>query len=104
MKRMQQFLKAVRILAPGDKFILQAAQRAPEEHLPARPGGAALELVVALQKAMASASDNSSSPNRNQPESRSRNGQDQGQALARARRCGFGAPIIGWNWARRTKP
>ncbi len=79
MKRKQQFLKAVRILAPGDKFILQAAQRAPEEHLPARPGGAALELVVALQKAMASASDNSSSPNRNQPESRSRNGQDQGQ-------------------------
>lgn len=77
MKRRQQFLKAVQILAPGNKSLLHAAERVPEERLPALPGGAALELVVALQKAMASANDNSSSPGRQKRESRRRDGQDQ---------------------------
>jgi len=79
MKRKQRFLKAVQILAAGDKFIPQAAERVPEESLPACPGGAALELVVALQKAMASASPNSSSPSGEKPKSHRRKGQDQGQ-------------------------
>ncbi len=57
MKRRQRFLNAVQILAPGDKFILWAAQGVPEESLPVCPGGAALDLVVAPQKAMASAND-----------------------------------------------
>jgi hypothetical protein len=50
MRRKQQFLKAVQILAPGDTFILKAAERVPEESLPVAPGGAALQLVVAMQK------------------------------------------------------
>ena len=50
MKRKQQFLKAIQILAPGDTFILKAAERVPEESLPVAPGGAALQLVVAMQK------------------------------------------------------
>ena len=50
MKRKQQFLRAVQILAPGDRFILKAAQSVPEESLPVAPGGAALQLVVAMQK------------------------------------------------------
>jgi hypothetical protein len=50
MKRKQQFLKAIQTPAPGDQFTFNAAQRVPEESLPAYPGGAALELVLALQK------------------------------------------------------
>jgi len=50
MKRKQQFLRAVQIVAPGDQFTLNAAKRVPEESMPAFPGGAALQLVVALQK------------------------------------------------------
>jgi len=50
MKPKQQFLRAVQILAPGDSYTLKAAQRVPEESLPIYPGGAALELVVTLQK------------------------------------------------------
>ncbi len=50
MKRKQQFLQAVQILAPNDPFIYQAAQRIPEELLPIAPGGVALELVVAMQR------------------------------------------------------
>jgi hypothetical protein len=50
MKRKQQFMQAVQILAPGDQFIHQVAQGIPEEKLPAFPGGAALEFVVAAQK------------------------------------------------------
>lgn len=46
----QQFLTAVRILAPENDLILKLAQRIPEEHLPAYPGGAALEFVATLQK------------------------------------------------------
>ena len=49
MKRKQQFLKAVQILAPDDRFIHQAARRVQEEMLPLAPGGAALEFVVAMQ-------------------------------------------------------
>ena len=48
--RKQKFMRAVQILAPGDQFIYQAAQRIPGERLPAFPGGAALEVVVAFQK------------------------------------------------------
>ena len=50
MKRKQRFLNEIQILAPGDKFILGAAQHVPEERLPVAPVRAALELVVALQK------------------------------------------------------
>jgi hypothetical protein len=46
----QQFLTAVRILAPENDLILKLAQRIPEEQLPAYPGGAALEFVTSLQK------------------------------------------------------
>jgi len=46
----QQFLTAVRILAPENDLILKLAQRIPEEQLPAYPGGAALEFVAALEK------------------------------------------------------
>ena len=48
--RKQQFEQTVQILAPGDQLILQAARRIPEERLPAFPGAAALEFVVAFQK------------------------------------------------------
>jgi hypothetical protein len=47
--RKYQFIRAVRLLAPGDRFILEFAKRVREDDLPAVPGGAALELVVALQ-------------------------------------------------------
>jgi hypothetical protein len=50
MKRKQQFLRAIETLAPGDQFILKAAQSVPEESLPLAPGGAALELVVGGRK------------------------------------------------------
>jgi hypothetical protein len=60
MKRKQHFLRAVQILAPGDSFTLKAAQRIPEESLPVYPGGAALELVVTLQKLRPQPSGNSS--------------------------------------------
>src|SRR5271157_3270054 len=79
MKRKQQFLKAVQILAPGDIFILKAAQRVPEESLPIYPGGAALKLVVALQKLMPSASHNSSAPNQETPQCRRHERRDLGQ-------------------------
>ena len=46
----QQFITAVRILAPENDFILKLALRIPEEQLPAYPGGAALEFVAALEK------------------------------------------------------
>jgi hypothetical protein len=76
MKRKQRFLKAVQILAPGDKFVLEAAQRVPEESLPVASGGAALELVVALQKLMTWSSQNSSDPNPKRPDCRWRRSQD----------------------------
>lgn len=50
MKRKQKFLRAVEILAPGDQFTLNMANLVPEKKLPAFPGGAALEFVVALQR------------------------------------------------------
>jgi hypothetical protein len=46
----EKFLTAVQILAPNDAFILQSAQLVREETLPAFPGGAALEFVVALRR------------------------------------------------------
>jgi hypothetical protein len=72
MKRKQQFLKTIEILAPGDNFILKAAESVPEESLPVAPGGAALELVVALQKLMPPASHDSSAQ---EPEFRRHEGQ-----------------------------
>ena len=48
--RKSKFMQAVQILAPHDQFIYQAAQRIPAEQLPAYPGAAALEFVVAVQK------------------------------------------------------
>ena len=48
MKIKQKFLQAVRLLAPGDTFIFQIAERVPEDALPAAPGAAALELVATL--------------------------------------------------------
>src|SRR2546426_12217362 len=50
MNKKENFLKAVQILAPNDQFIHQAALCVSEESLPAAPGGAALEFVVAMQR------------------------------------------------------
>ena len=77
MKRKRQFLRAVQILAPGDTFILKAAQCVPEESLPVTPGGAALDLVVAMQKLMRSASDSACARNWKGSEYPQPEGQDQ---------------------------
>jgi hypothetical protein len=50
MKRKQQFLRAIKILAPNDPFIRRAAHRVSQKTLPLLPGGAALEFVVALER------------------------------------------------------
>jgi hypothetical protein len=50
MNRKQQFLNAVQILAPNDKILYQSAESIAERNLPLRPGGAALEFVVAMQR------------------------------------------------------
>src|SRR5438876_5662304 len=50
MNKKERFLKAVQILAPDDQFILQSAHCVAEDSLPAAPGGAALEFVVAMQR------------------------------------------------------
>lgn len=50
MNRKQQFIQAVQILAPGDPFILRAAERVREETLPPIPGGVALEFVAAMER------------------------------------------------------
>src|SRR5207302_5604765 len=55
MKKTENFLKAVQILAPDDQFIDQAALCVSEESLPVAPGGAALEFVVAVQRLTRSA-------------------------------------------------
>jgi hypothetical protein len=49
-ERKIKFLNAVRILAPHDMLVLQFAECVPAEELPTSPGGAALELVAALEK------------------------------------------------------
>jgi hypothetical protein len=49
MKRKQQFLEAVQLLAPDDALIISIARRIAEESLPQFPGGAALEFVTAIQ-------------------------------------------------------
>jgi hypothetical protein len=46
----RKFIRAIEILAPGDKSILEAAERVNEEKLPLFPGSAALEFVVAMEK------------------------------------------------------
>jgi hypothetical protein len=53
MNRKQKFMQAVRILAPGDQFILRAARGVREETLPMAPGGAALEFVATMEKVKA---------------------------------------------------
>src|SRR5207249_4746430 len=55
MNKKETFIKAVQILAPDDQIIYQAARRVSEEGLPAAPGGAALEFVVAMQRMRAPA-------------------------------------------------
>ena len=50
MNKKESFIRAVRILAPDDQIIHQAARRVSEDGLPAAPGGAALEFVVAMQR------------------------------------------------------
>jgi hypothetical protein len=50
MKKQSRFMRVVKILAPDDQFMFEAAQRIPEEELPNSPGAAGLELVVAVQK------------------------------------------------------
>ncbi len=44
-----QFIRAVRLLAPQDKLVLQFAKCVREESLPTFPGAAALEFVAAMQ-------------------------------------------------------
>ncbi len=48
--RKLKFIRAVRLLAPHDRLILQFAETVPAHSLPLHPGGAALELVAALQR------------------------------------------------------
>lgn len=50
MNTKERFMQAVRLLAPGDQFILRAARDVREETLPLAPGGAALEFVAAMEK------------------------------------------------------
>ena len=49
-EKKEKFLTAVRILAPGDETILEAAEEVNEEHLSLAPGCEALEFVVAMQQ------------------------------------------------------
>ncbi len=44
-----QFIRAVRLLAPHDKLVLEFAKGVEEESLPNYPGAAALEFVAAWQ-------------------------------------------------------
>jgi hypothetical protein len=50
MNKKQKFLKAVRILASDDPFVLRTVRRIPEERLPAFPGGVALEFVAMSER------------------------------------------------------
>ena len=50
MKRKEQFLSAVEILAVGDKFIIKAAQLVREDALPFKPGGVASEFATIMEK------------------------------------------------------
>jgi len=50
MEPKELFLQAVRILAPGDQALYQAAQQINEESLPMAPGGAALEFIRKVQR------------------------------------------------------
>src|SRR5262245_33512800 len=45
-----QFLLAVRMIAPGDGFILNLAECVSEEALPEYPGAAALRFVAAISR------------------------------------------------------
>ncbi len=51
-----EFIRAVRLLAPQDKLVLQFAACVREEDLPNYPGAAALELVAALHRITGAAS------------------------------------------------
>jgi len=54
-EKKEKFLTAVRILAPGDETIFQAAQWVTEESLSVAPGHEALEFVLAMQQRRSSA-------------------------------------------------
>jgi hypothetical protein len=45
----RQFLEAVKLMAPGNKFIAEVARRVPQEMLPAVAGVAAFELTSTLE-------------------------------------------------------
>ena len=47
--RKQQFTQAVRLLAPGNEFILKVANLVPERDLPPIAGVAAFELAATLE-------------------------------------------------------
>lgn len=48
MKKKNRFIRVVKILAPDNPFVFEAAKRIPEERLPSCPGAAALDFVVGL--------------------------------------------------------
>ena len=45
----RQFLEAVKLMAPGNKFIADVARRVPQEMLPTIAGVAAFELTATLE-------------------------------------------------------
>ena len=45
----RQFLEAVKLMAPGNKFIADVARRVPQDMLPAIAGVAAFELTSTLE-------------------------------------------------------
>jgi hypothetical protein len=45
----RQFLEAVKLMAPGNKFIAEVARRVPQDMLPAIAGVAAFELTSTLE-------------------------------------------------------
>jgi hypothetical protein len=49
-KRKHRFIRAIEILAPGEKSILEAAGRVNRDKLPLFPGSTALEFVAAMEK------------------------------------------------------
>jgi hypothetical protein len=81
--RKQQFIQAVRILAPGDQFIHEAARGIPEDKLPIFPGGAALEFVAAMERLKPSTTGTATT-SRSSP-STSRQGQNHQDQLARVK-------------------
>ena len=54
--RKLQFIRAVRLLAPHDKLVLEFAKGVEEASLPNYPGAAALEFVYAMQRILGTTS------------------------------------------------